>query len=140
LGIVAAVGALALAVKAGSEEYNKYNLALEEANKAAEHQKQVYEDVKKAYDDLKKSIENYKSTQDAIDKMTEGTEEWKDAIVEANKEITALIQKYPQLAKYVEQSGNGRLTLNEEGLVIAENSAKNAMNLAYAQSLAATAN
>jgi hypothetical protein len=39
LAIVAAVGALTLAVKAGSEAYNKYNLALEEANKVAEHQK-----------------------------------------------------------------------------------------------------
>ena len=139
LGIVAAIGALTFAISAGSKAYNKYNLALEESTKAMEHQKQNYEDVKKAYDDLKKSIEDYEGSQKAIDELTEGTQEWKDAIVEANKQITELIAKYPKLAQYLNPAdSSGRLTLNEDGLKMAENAAKRSMNLAYAQSLAAT--
>ena len=139
VGIAAAVGLLATAVIAGSKAYNKYNLALEESNKAMEHQKQVYEDVKKAYDDLKKSIEDYTESQKAIDELTEGTQEWRDAIIEANKEITELIQKYPQFAQYLETDGFGRMTLNKEGLDKVQQVAQNSMNLAYSQSLAASA-
>ena len=140
VAIAVAVGALTVAVIEGSKAYNKYNLALEEANKAMEHQKQVYEDVKKAYEDLKKSIEEYDSSQKAIDDLTEGTKEWRDAIIEANKEITELIQKYPQLAKYLNTDSFGRMMLDEEGLAQVENVAKNSMNFAYSQSLSASAN
>lgn len=140
LAIAAAVAAVTIAVKLGSEAYNKYNLQMEKVLEAAEHQKQVYEDVKKAYEDLKNSINDYEDSQKAIDELTEGTEEWRDAIIEANQQITDLIQKYPQLAKYVNKDNSGRLSIQEAGLDIAEQTAFAATNQAYAQSMAATVN
>ena len=139
LTVAAAVTAVTIAAKIGAEQYNKYTLAMQKASEAAEHQKQAYEDVKKAHEDLKNSISNYDEAQEAIDKMVEGTQEWRDAIIEANRQVTDLIQKYPQLARYLNKESNGRLTLDETGLEIAQQESQRAVNTAYGASLAANA-
>lgn len=111
VGIMAVVGVIKLI----SDAWNADAIAAENANKKLGEAKQIVEDTTKAYEDLKASIEDYRSAQSAIEAMTEGTKEWKEAVREANLQVLDLMNNYPELAQYV-QNVNGRLTISEEGL------------------------
>lgn len=113
--VVAAIAALVIGIKALVNWWNKDKIAAEEANKSLNEQKKILNETKQAYDDLKSSIENYQSAQKAIDSMKSGTEEWKNKIQEANEIVIDLLNRYPQLAKYIDDT-NGRLTISKAGI------------------------
>jgi hypothetical protein len=46
--------------------------------------------------------------------MTKGTQEWKDAVKDVNKQVLDLVDKYPELAKYVEKTNDGVLKLDTD--------------------------
>lgn len=118
---------------------NDSEKAAEDAKKAAEHANEMaeaYNNVKQEYEDLKASIEDYKNAQKAIDEMTAGTEEWRDAIADSNSQVMELIKKYPELAKYMTNEG-GRLQISEEGLEAVEAAQKAEVNAAERMSLLA---
>jgi hypothetical protein len=64
---------------------------------------------------LKESISDYREAQSAIEKLTTGTDEWREAIKEANEQVMNLITQYPELVKYMSSIG-GQLTISDEGL------------------------
>jgi hypothetical protein len=37
--------------------------------------------------------------------MTRGTQEWRDAVTELNKEMLSLVEQYPELAGYLTNDG-----------------------------------
>jgi hypothetical protein len=37
--------------------------------------------------------------------MTKGTQEWRNAVIELNKEMMSLIEQYPELAGYLTNDG-----------------------------------
>lgn len=120
--LVAAIAALALAIvgivaliNLISDAWNADAIAAENANKKLAEAKQIVEDTTQAYEDLKASIEDYRDAQTAIEAMTEGTKEWKEAVREANLQVLDLMNNYPELAQYIKNT-NGRLTIDEAGL------------------------
>lgn len=78
--------------------------AAEAANKA-----------KEAYDQLLGDQDRYKELQGSLDNLVEGTNEWRDALIEANDQVLELLRTYPILASHIERTGDGRLTISEEG-------------------------
>ena len=138
--IVAALAAIGVAAYALYKDWNKEADAAKKASQVASNAKRHYEQLNEAYNNLKKSLEDYNAAQDAIDSMTKGTQEWKEAIQESNDAVLELINNYPKLAQYV-QSVNGRLMISEQGQeeVLQQannlaNVAKNASSLAGIQS------
>lgn len=115
LAIVAAVGLVAAAIYASVKAYNADAEAAREAAKAAEELKTAYEDVKAANEELKKSLADYSEAQKALDEMTKGTEEWEEALRNANIQVLDLIKRYPELLNYLDKTEDGRLTLTKEG-------------------------
>ena len=116
LVIAAAVGAIVGAIHL----IKAYNTTDEEAfNKAKQRQNelsQALQETKQKYDDLKNSIEDYKNARNSLDELTAGTTAWKEALADANSQALALLQTYPELAKYVHKDENGLITIAEEGL------------------------
>jgi hypothetical protein len=51
--------------------------------------------------------EQYKT----LEKLTQGTKEWNEAILEINNSVLDLIEKYPELAQYV-KTEDGYLSLD----------------------------
>lgn len=140
LGITAAVMIGVAAFEALSAEMKRDAESAKAATEAAENAAKSYASIKAAVDDLKKSLEDYHKAQNAIDDMVVGTEEWKTAIEEANAELTALIDKYPELAKYVKNI-DGRLTIvDDEGVKAFEEAMKQAEKSAYINTLQTTVN
>lgn len=130
VGIILGIAA-ALAI-VGVAAYKAYNKAADEskrANEALNLQKDALDSVKSSYDDLLSSIENYENAQKAIGELTKGTEEWKEAINEANQSVLELLEKYPELAKYIENV-DGQLKVNEDGFKEIKEKQEEALNQA----------
>lgn len=119
LAIVALVGIFALVKNAMDKSADDGKKNYEAAAEAAKSAKEEAEKAKAAYNDLKKAFEDYDKAQEAIDNMTKGTEEWRNAIQEANMQVLELIDKYPELAQYV-SNVDGQLKISDAGREVVE--------------------
>ena len=97
--------------------------AVKRATEATKLQKEALNQVRTEYDELKKSIEDYKNAQNAIESLTKGTQEWRDAINDANQSVLELMQKYPELASAISNI-DGQLILDTESQVYKDFEAK----------------
>lgn len=88
---------------------------LEEAKKATEASKEAAERTKEAYDNLLSENNKYKELQNDLAELTKGTNEWKQALIEANTQVLNLLTTYPELAQYVSRGEEGQLTISNEG-------------------------
>ena len=117
---VAILGAIAAALGGGLylawQEFTKDARAAEEMAEASSRAAEAARVAQTEYDNLQGSIENYHSAVSAVNELTQGTEEWKDAIVDANEQVISLLDSYPELAKYVNRTSGGLLTIDESGL------------------------
>lgn len=111
--IIAAVVLLIACIATVASSMKKASPAnkLKEAEEAAEGAKKAAEEAKNAYDNLAKSFENLADEQTSLDDLTEGTQEWRDAVKQLNSEIMELVETYPELAKFV-TAENGVLTID----------------------------
>lgn len=116
LPIVAALGLLGAGLYAAWQEYTKDARAAEEAAEASERVAQATQATKAELDNLNNSIDTYHEARSAVNDLTEGTQEWRDAIAESNDEVLALLDSYPELAEYISRGKGGVLTIDESGL------------------------
>ena len=118
--IVLAVTAAIAATASLIHLIKAYNTTDEEAfNNAKQRQNelsQALQETKQKYDDLKNSIEDYKNARNSLDELTAGTTAWKEALADANSQALALLQTYPELAKYIHKDENGLIPISGEGL------------------------
>ena len=113
VALVAAIAIFSAAASAISDIYNKDAIALENANKALAQQQEVLKEVRQEHEDLINTLNEYETAYDALQKMTQGTDEWKKASEELNAQVVDLITKYPELAAAV-KNVNGVLTIDEK--------------------------
>ena len=115
--IIAAVAALTAGVIALVKAAKENSLAgqMEKAQKATMAAKEAAESAKTAYDDLLSARNEYSELQATLDRLTKGTNEWKQALIEANAQVLELLSTYPELAKFISRGENGQLTISDEG-------------------------
>jgi hypothetical protein len=63
---------------------------------------------------LGKAFDSLSDKYSALEDLTEGTREWRDAVKEINAEVLELVDKYPELANLVTNEG-GVLTIDLDG-------------------------
>lgn len=115
--IIAAVAALTAGVIALVKAAKENSLAgqMEKAQKATAAAKEAAESAKTAYDDLLSARSEYSDLQATLDGLTKGTNEWKQALIEANAQVLELLSTYPELAKFISRGEDGQLTISDEG-------------------------
>ena len=115
--IITAVAALVAGIVALNKAAKEKSLAgqMEKAQKATEAAKEVAESAKTAYDDLLSAKSEYSELQTALENLTKGTNEWKQALIDANAQVLELLSTYPELAKYISRGEDGQLTISDEG-------------------------
>lgn len=115
--IIAAVAALTAGVIALAKAAKENSLAgqMEKAQKATAAAKEAAESAKTAYDDLLSARSEYSDLQVTLDGLTKGTNEWKQALIEANAQVLELLSTYPELAKFISRGEDGQLTISDEG-------------------------
>lgn len=106
IGLIQIISALAPETR---EE--KLKRLSEQTQQAAEAAKEAQQ----AYKDLQESFDKYSDATDKIKKLTVGTTEWKEALLEVNAEVLSLLEKYPQLSSFV-TSENGVMSISSEGI------------------------
>lgn len=112
--VIAAIAAIGLAVYGVAEAIETDAEKTEALNNQYNTLKSNYESVKSSVDSLSSSLDSLGEHQTNLAGLTEGTEEWKNAIQDVNSEVLELIRQYPELAKYVDKT-NGVLNISEYG-------------------------
>ena len=76
---------------------------------------QTYQSIKTSYDNLLTSLSDYQDAKLGLNNLVAGTEEWEASITRINDQVLSLMNVYPELAKYIETSGNA-LSISPEGI------------------------
>lgn len=119
LGIAAAaIGVVTVSAIALHKWYTKDARAAEEAAEAAQKASEAANSVKEVHQSIIDTLNKYDSATEKMNSLTKGTQEWRDALNEANASVLELLNTFPELASgegYIERI-NGQLQLTEEGL------------------------
>ena len=117
LAITAAIAGLVIGIIAIVKAFKKNTLAerMKEAAKETKAAKEAAEEAKSAYEDLLSNKSDYDETQKALEELTYGTQEWKQALIEANQQVLELLRTYPELAQYLSKGKYGQLTISDKG-------------------------
>lgn len=110
VGLIAGIVALNNAAKE-----NSLAGQMEKAQKATAAAKEAAESAKTAYDDLLNARNEYSELQATLDGLTKGTNEWKQALIEANAQVLELLSIYPELVNLISRGEDGQLTISDEG-------------------------
>ena len=113
--IIAGIGGLILLIRHLAKVIETPTEKIERLNKQLEVSKEVVEEAKTAYDNIFSSFDQYKNSQETLNGLTKGTQEWKNALFQANQQVLEMLKNYPELAKYITRGENGQLIISEEG-------------------------
>ena len=122
IGVVATVtlglAALAVAIGAIIVIANKpisLKEQLEEATEAANQAKQGLQDAKTAAQDLESAFSSYDSVLETLNSCTQGTQEWRDALLGVNESVIDILSNAPQLASMTNDAGESAIYRDENG-------------------------
>lgn len=133
VGIFYLIAAALKAVAANTPEGK-----LKAAEEKAEDLANSLEDAKTKAQELQSAFDDYNSIYEKLQNCTRGTQEWSDALAEANTKTTELLQQFPELLKADNLFDENGL-LNPEVLSDALNSANSAVDTLNAAHLMAQA-
>jgi len=136
VAVTAIIATVVVGVKALIDAYNADAIAAENAAERAKKLGEEYDELKNSYDDLISSLENYHSAKDALDELTEGTTEWRDAVFDLNNQVLELLDKYPELAKYIHNI-DGELIIDKAGEDLFKKSQQEELNKKLSEKLSA---
>lgn len=109
LPLIAAIAGIGLALHEVWK--NSPEQVLKRTKEYAEEAGEAADEAAKKYEDLKTSFSSLASSEEALQNLTMGTQEWKDAVVDLNNEILKLVELYPELAELVSFK-EGHLTID----------------------------
>lgn len=88
---------------------------LEEATEAANQAKQGLQDAKTAAQDLESAFSGYDSVLETLNSCTQGTQEWRDALLGVNESVIDILSNAPQLASMTNDAGESAIYRDENG-------------------------
>lgn len=114
-GIVAMVGALiALLAVVNANSPEKKLEKLKETTKKAQ---EAADEASKAYDELASKRENLDKLNSSLEGLTQGSLEWKKALLEVNNEILNLKSQFPDLEIAIDEA-TGRMSVSNWGDIL----------------------
>ena len=138
IGLVAAAIAALIALVVKLVKLFKENSAagqLEALEERAEKSAEAFNNVTNAVNETKSAIEQLENSKATIAGLTQGTNEWFEAVSQTNAEIFKLIEKFPELADaqngYIAMN-NGSMALTSAGKKYLENENRNLLEGAQA--------
>ena len=134
--LIAIIWAISSAIKAA--EANSPEGKLKAAEEKADDLADSLETAKTKAQELQSAFDDYNSIYEKLQNCTKGTQEWSDALAEANTKTTELLQQFPELLKADNLFDENGL-LNPEALQTALDNANSAVDALNAASLMAQA-
>lgn len=117
IGIIALIGSVIKDNKMASLD-GQLEATEEASNNLAESLRKTQEEA----DNLKSAFDSYNSVVEELKQCEKGTDEWREALEKVNNEVITLLDRYPELAGYIDSSGKagiyrdsktGALAVNE---------------------------
>ena len=140
VALVAIYAILSTVIKSVVDWYNKDAIAAEKAAAAAKGLADTYEEAKNKYNEMIAAMENYKTAREGLDSLTKGTEEYAEALKEANKAALDLIEKAPGLKRGEDYDWkNGELVIDDDAMERIQKEEKKELTQLEAASLMADA-
>lgn len=131
IGLVAAALILVGVIASLETESEILSARLETIAERMNHFSEESQKAKEAVDELTQALEDMK-TKDPFEGLIKGTKAWNEALIENNRQVLDLINKYPELSQYL-KNDQGRLYIEEEGLTqVIERQQRDAENATYA--------
>ena len=147
LAITAALAALAAiifivvsAVQSITAAYNKDAIEAENLANAAKNLAEAYNEVKEEYNSMIDAMNRYDSAREGLDSLTKGTQEYREALNEANAAAMELIELGNLIKGQDYNIVNGEIIINDDAMEAAKSAKFNEMQEAYASSTMASAN
>ena len=133
--IAASVLAAGAIIKTAIDYYNRFDEAAKKAQETATAVTATYQTIKTEETEFRNHLTQYDSGVEGLEKLTKGTEEYKDAVRAANEEAVKLINTYKSL-KY-EINDEGLIVIDEASLAQAKQESLQREARAFAASTAA---
>ncbi len=128
LAIGAAVGAIVGIVKVVDALTENAEERQKRINESITENQTHIKDLENGYKQVDDSLGSIIEKQDSLNKLTEGTLAWKDAVKELNTEIQTLVQNFPEFLEAVEIGDNGEWTIDTKAVERIQQEKKNKIN------------
>ena len=130
---IALAGAVALiAIRFKKMQESTPEAKLKKLEENAKASSEAFDKLNNNIDETNSALEKLQSYKDTIGDLVPGTIEWYKAISDVNAEITKLLEKYPELSKYISADENGAMDISDEGRKYLEESQKENLKVATA--------
>ena len=113
IAIAAGITLFITTIKLATDHYKRFDTALKASQQNLQLQQDALQGVVEETNNLKTSMTDYSEGIRNLDKLTKGTTEYKEALIESNKAALELIQKHKNL-KY--EMKDGAIVIDEDSL------------------------
>ena len=134
--IIAAIAILVAGIVLLAKSIETDNEKLERLTEEADKAKETADEANQALNDLLSAKDGYDDLINQLKNLEAGTDAWKQKLKEVNNEVLDLIEQYPELANYIENTSEG-LKISQEGWDKMIEIQQNVADLAVAGSRAA---
>ena len=134
--IIAGIAVIATGIKWGIAQATKAEKAVEKAKKKVEELQTNLEAVNSTYSDFMGKVDAFNSASKSLDNLTKGTQEYKQAVYEANQAAMALLETNKNLSYEVI---DGRIVIDKHSLDQELTNQRDAMTRAQAAKYAGDA-
>lgn len=104
--LAATIALIVVAVKNYETAQQKANRELQEAKNLTNDLRTATEEATAAIQELKDAYSSWTDANSKLDGLVEGTQAWKEQLLEVNNQALDLIEKYPELAQYMQLDGS----------------------------------
>lgn len=111
-GIAVAIGAIVTVIGLIDAAYESAEEKSKRINESISQNQTRIKDLENGYKQVDDSLGSIIEKQDNLNKLTEGTIAWKDAVKELNTEIQTLVQNFPDFLNAIEIGEGGEWTIN----------------------------
>lgn len=115
LPLIVAIGGAIAIFKVVKDAMNEATDNAQEQSDKLQALQENLSNVNQEYEGLKEAQSTYDEAKSGLDGLVQGTQEWNEALEEANNKILEILNNYPELWAYASRDENGLISIDDEG-------------------------
>lgn len=115
LPLIVAIGGAIAIFKVVKDAMNEATDNAQEQNDKLQALQENLSNVNQEYEGLKEAQSTYDEVKSGLDGLVQGTQEWNEALEEANNKILEILNNYPELWAYASRDENGLISIDDKG-------------------------
>ena len=115
LPLIVAIGGAIAIFKVVKDAMNEATKNAQEQSDKLQTLQENLSNVNQEYEGLKEAQSTYDEAKSGLDGLVQGTQEWNEALEEANNKILEILNNYPELWAYASRDENGLISIDDKG-------------------------